>query len=126
MTSDELAVIKEVVDIFTDSYKVLCTGCNYCMPCPKDINIPGILAALNTSYSIGRFAGISQYMTNIGIASGVPRLASSCINCGACHERCPQNLEIPELMAQAKSRLQPPGMAALAPHVMKVIGRVMR
>lgn len=125
MSEEELALIEQVVEIFRDDYKVLCTGCNYCMPCPKEINIPGIFTAYNVSYSINRGAGIYQYMTNTGISTNDPRFASDCINCGVCTKKCPQGLEIPELLSDAKRRLQFPGLAAVAPVAMKLAAKFM-
>ena len=125
MSSDEQAVIEKAVGIFESNYKVLCTGCNYCMPCPKEINIPGIFSAYNTSYAIGRFDGIKQYLTTNGMITGNPRFASDCVSCGLCKKKCPQSIEIPEVMARAKKRLQFPGMATLAPVGLKIARRLM-
>ena len=126
MTAKEQATVEQVVEVFKSNYKVLCTGCNYCMPCPKEINIPGIFSAYNTSYSLGRFAGIYSYMTNNGLMSGTTRLASDCISCGVCINKCPQNLDIPQIMKDAKRRLQFPGFATFVPPLMGVALKSMR
>ena len=40
LSSEELKVYKEVLDSFNSLYKVKCTGCSYCMPCPFGVDIP--------------------------------------------------------------------------------------
>ena len=45
MTAAQLDTIACVLAEFEKSNRVPCTGCGYCMPCPKGINIPGCFAA---------------------------------------------------------------------------------
>jgi len=106
MTDDELKIIKKVADIFQKSYKIPCTGCNYCLPCPKGINIPDSFLAYNASYTIGRFAGITQYATARGGFSPTFSLFD-CTKCGNCEKLCPQNIEIIERIIDARKRIEP-------------------
>ena len=110
MTEREHAAIREAKAAFEESFKVPCTGCNYCMPCPQGISIPSLFAAYNESFSLGWRTGFFHYMMSVGITSGAPRLATSCVECGACVKKCPQHIEIPERMADVTRRLQPPGV----------------
>ena len=110
MTDEERAAIREAKDAFEESFRVPCTGCNYCMPCPQGLSIPSIFAAYNESYSLGWRTGFFNYMLSIGVTSGEPRLASNCIECGACVKKCPQHIDIPARLADARRRLQPPGV----------------
>ena len=43
----EQEVLSKVADIYHEKILVSCTACNYCMPCPSSVNIPGNLALLN-------------------------------------------------------------------------------
>ena len=52
---DEEQMLKEVVKAINAKMKVGCTGCGYCMPCPKGVDIPGTFAAYNRRYAEGRF-----------------------------------------------------------------------
>lgn len=113
MSEEELAVIDDVVRIFNETNKVPCTGCNYCMPCPKGINIPGCFSAYNTSHAIGWYDGLKQYVLCTGGVGGSPRWASDCISCGACVRRCPQGIAVPKALADVRRRLQPPGLPAV-------------
>ena len=107
LSLDERAAYEVVREEFAKSYKVPCTGCNYCMPCPKGISIPACFAAYNTSYSIGWFTGVFNYFTSVGASSTDVHLASHCIECGACKKKCPQHIDIPEELKAVRRRLQP-------------------
>ncbi|MDR0984148.1 MAG: aldo/keto reductase [Ruminococcus sp.] len=93
----------EVKDIFSESYKVPCTGCNYCMPCPVGVSIPSSFTAYNSSFAISKFTGLQLYLTSV--SSGVS--AKKCINCGKCKSRCPQHIDIPTELTRVVSRLEP-------------------
>ena len=110
MTDEEHAAIRRAKDAFEKSFRVPCTGCNYCMPCPKGLSIPSIFSAYNESYSLDWRTGFFHYMLSVGVTSDEPRLASNCIECGACAKKCPQHIDIPARMAEARRRLEPPGL----------------
>ena len=106
MSEEELDVISQASEIFSAAYKIPCTACNYCLPCPKNINIPDSFAAYNASYSISRFTGIQQYATTTGGFS--PSFSvSDCIKCGKCEERCPQNIAIIKRLSDVRKRMEP-------------------
>ena len=107
MTDAQLATIGRVVELFERANRVPCTGCNYCMPCPHGINIPGCFAAYNASFAHGWFAGMQQYFTASAVRTSSPRLASNCVSCGACARHCPQHIDIPARMADVRRRFQP-------------------
>lgn len=107
LSIDEQAAYEVVCEEFKKSYKVPCTGCNYCMPCPKGISIPACFAAYNTSYSIGWVTGMYSYLTTVGANSVDFHLASHCIECGTCKKKCPQHIDIPEELKAVRKRLQP-------------------
>ncbi|MDR1736355.1 MAG: aldo/keto reductase [Oscillospiraceae bacterium] len=106
MTEKELAVIEKVKGIFEERYKVPCTGCNYCMPCPHKVNIPACFAAYNASYANGFVTGMTQYMTGTN-ALHSPNGAAKCKNCGLCEKKCPQHIKIPSELAKVKKRMEP-------------------
>ena len=83
---------------FQKSYKVPCTGCNYCMPCPRGICIPALFAAYNESFSIGRRTGVFHYFISAGACGMDVHIASDCIECGACVAKCPQHIDVPAQM----------------------------
>jgi len=121
LTDRELAVFNKVKAVFEESYKVPCTGCNYCMPCPKNVNIPGCFAAYNASYANGFVTGMTQYLTSTNAlhSSGGMRVAN-CVRCGICEKKCPQHIKIPSELGNVKKRLEPFGFSA----GLKIIGQI--
>ena len=107
LTEEEHAVIERVRAVFERANRVPCTGCNYCMPCPQGINIPGCFAAYNASFAHSWFTGVAQYFTASAIRSGHPKLATNCVHCGACMRHCPQHIEIPDRLDDVRRRLTP-------------------
>ncbi|MFV0520663.1 MAG: aldo/keto reductase [Lachnospirales bacterium] len=98
----------DVVNIFNSLYKVNCTGCNYCMPCPHNVNIPACFSGYNMSYVMGRFSGFQQYILSTKMTSKEGNLlASNCKNCGACVKKCPQNIPIPQKLEEVSKRMEP-------------------
>ena len=108
LTPEERAVYPQLVEILREAYKIPCTGCNYCMPCPKHVNIPGCFAAYNASFAVDLFTGFAQYATSTNIAdpenSGSAR---NCVNCGACVKKCPQGIAIPMQLKRTARKLEP-------------------
>ena len=41
-----------------------------------------------------------------GISGGDPGYASQCIECGECLEKCPQQIEIPDRLAEVASEME--------------------
>lgn len=76
--------------------ELYCTGCNYCMPCPKGLNIPEIFKMMNYH----RVYGLTDYAKKTYAAIGSGNLkfqnAASCVGCGQCEKKCPQHLHIRE------------------------------
>lgn len=107
LSSEEKAAYAKVIEIFNASFKIPCTGCNYCMPCPKGVDIPACFAAYNNSYMLGRFAGTKQYITGMATATDNPAFASNCVACGTCETHCPQEIPISKNMKLVEKRLEP-------------------
>lgn len=88
---DELA-IRKARSIIEGLQAVNCTTCGYCMPCPEGINIPRSLSLFNDHHVFNDTNAGKRYRM---ILSERER-ASSCIQCGECLEKCPQNILIPD------------------------------
>ena len=107
LTQEQHQVIARVVEEFARTNRVPCTGCNYCMPCPQGINIPGCFSAYNASFAHGWFTGLSQYFTASAVRTTHPKLVSNCVRCGKCARHCPQHIDIPARLADVGHRFQP-------------------
>lgn len=103
LSEKELSTIDEVIEIFNESYKIPCTGCNHCMPCPQKINIPACFLAYNSSYAINMIAGLQQHIQS----SNSTGYAGDCIKCGKCEQLCPQKIRIIESLELVTDRMEP-------------------
>jgi predicted aldo/keto reductase-like oxidoreductase len=92
---------------FRASYKVPCTGCGYCMPCPRGVNIPSCFAAFNTSFAFGKIQGWQQYVTSNGLTSDSPGSAGRCVRCKKCESHCPQNIAVSDVLSIVRKRMEP-------------------
>lgn len=92
-TQEDFELIDQIKEKINHSLKVGCTGCGYCMPCPKGVDIPGAFAAWNSYYSQDKRAARNSYM-QCTIFRHDPASASQCIHCGKCEQHCPQHIEI--------------------------------
>lgn len=107
LTPAQHEVIARVVAEFRRANRIGCTGCNYCMPCPHGVNIPGSFSAYNASYAHGWFTGAWQYYAASAVRTSEPKLVSNCVRCGACARKCPQHIDIPACLADVGRRFQP-------------------
>ena len=105
-TEDDFALIEKVKEQIKAKEKVGCTGCRYCMPCPKGVDIPGTFRCYNTMYSETKSEGRFQFAQTVGLTRE-PAFPSQCIECGKCEKHCPQNLPIREKLKEADKALRP-------------------
>ena len=83
-----------------------CTGCRYCMPCPKGIDIPSNFWAYNVSNVYGADDVAKNHYFNFIMHKddkGKTKGPENCVGCGACMKKCPQKLDIPKQLAQVKA-----------------------
>lgn len=107
-TDEELALLEDTAQMILRYPSVPCTACQYCMPCPYGIDIPGIFAHYNKCINEGNVPSSSQDENYrkarraflVGYDRSVPRLrqASHCIGCHQCEPHCPQSIKIPDEM----------------------------
>lgn len=105
-TDTEIKFLAGIKQCILDTTKVGCTGCGYCMPCPKGVNIPGIFSCYNHMYSESKRSGRLEYFQSIALRSD-PCEAYLCIKCGKCEKHCPQNIPIREKLVEADKALRP-------------------
>ena len=106
LTSADFETLEKVKRAICEKEKVGCTGCRYCMPCPKGVDIPGIFRCYNTMFTESKKEGRSQFIQTVGLTK-VPAFASQCIRCGKCEQHCPQSIPIRDKLQEADRALRP-------------------
>lgn len=116
LSEEELKMLADIANRYAGMSLVPCTGCQYCMPCPYGLDIPGIFAhynkMLNEGNAIKDLADDASseerrayhkarraYLKNYNKAVDPDRQAEHCIACGRCLSECPQQINIPRQMA---------------------------
>lgn len=86
-------------DKLQESFNGLCSGCGYCLPCPKGLDIPKFMDAYNQKLlspkGVEELKGRLKYHWNLK-----PEDAGACVGCGTCEQRCTQRLPISERMLE--------------------------
>ena len=117
LKEEDLQTIAKLRKAFEKYTYVSCTSCGYCTPCPNNVNIPQVLRLLNEAYYWGespqkqRITFFYNYMKKTqedyeaAVANGdeADGAATLCTQCGECLEKCPQQIEIPEMMEKANA-----------------------
>jgi predicted aldo/keto reductase-like oxidoreductase len=116
LSDDDLATISGLRKAYEKYTYVPCTSCGYCLPCPNDVGIPGVLRLLNEVYYWGEQGKqrISYFYNNMTKTKEEIKTkkengdeyegaAVLCIQCGECLDKCPQQIEIPEMMLKANA-----------------------
>ncbi len=93
-------------DIPEVSVAVSGTGCYQCIPCPHNVAIGYIFAYVYNNYILhkNKERAMADYTVSMSpVQRGDP--ASSCVACGECLAKCPQHLDIPNLLAKVKETM---------------------
>ena len=110
LSDSDMALLDRVADEFAHFPTVPCTACQYCMPCPYGLDIPGIFAHYNKCLGEGNIVSEGtveqrefrrarrEYLTSYDKSVDRLRQADHCIDCGECLSHCPQHIQIPAKM----------------------------
>lgn len=94
----ELEVVEQVAHTICSRMQNGCTGCEYCMPCPFGVNIPGNFKIWNDDAMYENHEKAQNKYDALKEAK-----ASFCKQCGACEKVCPQHLHIREDLEKIKN-----------------------
>ncbi|MCL2093151.1 MAG: aldo/keto reductase [Treponema sp.] len=106
LSQEELQRIDAMMEENKRLAELYCTGCNYCMPCPANINIPAIFGMMNNHRVYGLTQHAEREYNSIGKNPWMKfENASVCTDCGACETKCPQSIPIREQLKETHSTL---------------------
>jgi len=101
LTEDELKLVDRVADKYRELMETGCTGCRYCMPCPRGVDIARCFEIYDSAklFNTGKIQSNIMYAASLGVMNdGKPGYASKCTKCGKCEAHCPQELPIMDLL----------------------------
>ncbi len=114
LTAEELHTIAELRKVYDKYDLVSCTSCRYCLPCSQGVSISWIFRLLNELAYWGerrrdmilsfysRMAKTPEELEKrLAEEEEVEGAASLCIQCGECLEKCPQQIDIPDIIEKA-------------------------
>ena len=105
----EQEVVGKALDIINGKIAIDCTGCNYCtVDCPMNVQIPRLFSLYNADLQEAESKGWSSHeelYMNLVLAEDIG-VASDCIECGACEDRCPQHLDIRKHLKEVKEHFE--------------------
>ena len=102
LTAEERERVQHALDEVEGLAELYCTGCGYCMPCPHGVNIPANFEYLNYCRVYGLKDRARELYGKLG-EEGNPVTglkAEDCQHCGACDDKCPQNIPIQERLGE--------------------------
>lgn len=114
MTTEERTQVTSLIERNRRTMELYCTGCEYCMPCPHDINIPenfrymnwhqvwGLTEQAKEAYGKMSLEGFGAAW-RAGKVVGLP--ADQCVACGECEPKCPQNIPIIDQLKETAEAL---------------------
>ncbi len=102
MTQSEYGIIEQAKKIFLSRVKNGCTGCRYCMPCPQKVNIAGLFSLWNR---YGMFANTAAAKSSWKNEYDQEEKPTSCVECGLCESKCPQNISIIDELKRLNAEL---------------------
>ena len=93
LSTQECDLVMEIAEVLKNA--VPCTACRYCCDgCPMELDIPMLLSFYND------LKVTPSFLLGMRLEALPPeKLPSACIGCGACASICPQNINIPEKLA---------------------------
>ena len=106
MTEQQWRDVGDALENLKKFSELYCTGCAYCQPCPKGIEIPKIFQAYTYHNVYGLSELAKKTFTNYVNDEKKPGATlKDCANCGFCEKKCPQHLKVREQLKKAEDVL---------------------
>ena len=108
LTNLEINTLQNIERIADERLKsTKCEQCRFCLPCPNVIPIPEILRLRNISIGYGQLEFAKERYNLIGRAGHwwEEKNSTFCLECNECLPKCPNKLNIPDLLKQTHNLL---------------------
>ena len=103
LNEQEMEKVLSIADQMVRRTTVPCTACHYCVShCPRHLPIPDLLRLYNESMAEGPGAFIAPMALS---ALAPEQQPSACIACRSCEKVCPQQIHIPDALADFARRM---------------------
>ena len=106
LTKEDFALLERVKTAIQQRVKAPCTGCGYCMPCPKGVDIPGAFRCYNEMFTERKRTGRREYWQVVGLRKE-PAFATQCVGCGKCESHWPAASADPRPAQRSRPRPAP-------------------
>jgi len=101
LTDKDFEVYKQIIAHINAKTLVGCTGCNYCMPCPFEVDIPLCFSCLNETMILNQKMVKFRYILRTDKHN-----AGLCAGCGKCENLCPQGIKIRQELKTAQKVME--------------------
>ncbi len=98
-----LDIVSRVQESYKSKIQVPCTQCGYCMPCPHGVEIPRSFTFFNRGHI---FNTVDTMKTQYNAQINPLGKAGNCVACGACEPKCPQKIEIIEMLQKVAATFE--------------------
>ncbi len=94
-SAEEEKALQQAIDALKSVGLIPCTNCKYCVKdCPMGVKIPEIMGLLN----LEKMTENREFVKGLYSWQAADGKASTCIQCGACEDMCPQSISIIDLL----------------------------
>ena len=110
LTQQELDTLEEAALLMLQNKTIPCNLCQYCMPCPYGVDIPGLFDCWNRACTEDRLPvgeadarqaeNRRKFLADYDGSIAHLRQAEHCIGCGKCLSHCPQRIDIPNRLEE--------------------------
>lgn len=116
LSEEEMQFLGRLAKQMVELKTIPCNECQYCMPCPYGLDIPGIFSYYNKCINEGNLAESSSdnnyrkqrkaFLVGYGRKIASQRQANMCTSCNECVSHCPQRIDIPAEMQKIDKHVE--------------------